>query len=249
MIEMAELTAYLDELLAVPKFQDYAPNGLQIEGRPEVRRLATAVTASLDALEQAIAWQADALLVHHGYFWKGENPCLVGVKQKRIRHCLAAGMNLLAYHLPLDAHPEFGNNAQLATVLGIVPTGPLTREPLLWTGHLEAAEPLAAFQERLHHRLNRAPAHFAGGPAMIQRIAWCTGACQKMIEQAAASGADAFLSGEVFEGSHHLARECGIHYFGCGHHATERYGAQALGEHLAGRFGVEHRYFELDNPA
>jgi len=248
MIVISNLIEYIDNLLLIKQFSDYAPNGLHIEGRPQVRRLACAVTASLDAIEQAVAWQADALLVHHGYFWKGENPCIVGVKKKRISHCLAAGMNLLAYHLPLDAHPTLGNNAQLASILGLTASGPLAGEPFLWSGYLESAETVPVFETRLRHRLHSSVQHLNGGPHTIERVAWCSGAGQKFIEQAAAVGADAFISGELSESTYHLAREWGIHYFGCGHHATERYGVQALGEHLAARFGVEYRYIELDNP-
>ncbi len=248
MISVTELTAYMDGLLAIHTYRDYAPNGLQIEGRREVARLATAVTASLDALDQAADWGADALLVHHGYFWQGEDACILGAKKRRIARCLTAGINLLAYHLPLDGHAELGNNVRLAMKLGIVPRGPLPTEPLLWTGVLPQTLDAATLARHLTARLHREPLYLAGGPLQIHTVAWCSGGGQKLLTTAAQAGVDAFISGEASESSYHLAYEYGIHYFACGHHATERYGVQALGEHVAQRFDLEYCYLESDNP-
>lgn len=250
-ISLSELTKYTDRLLRAGEIADYCPNGLQVEGRQEVRRIVSGVTASLALLEAAAAAEADLVLVHHGYFWKGEDPRLVGMKGRRVGFLLRHGISLLAYHLPLDAHPELGNNAQLAARLGITSVGSLDGGPvpLIWHGHF--SEPLSAAQlrERLAGVLQRQPLHVPGGPEVIRTIAWCTGAGQRFVEQAAQAGVDAFLSGEISEPTAHVARECGLHYFAAGHHATERYGVQALGEHLAQHYGLEHRFIDIDNPA
>jgi dinuclear metal center YbgI/SA1388 family protein len=248
---LTALTDYTDRLLHADAITDYCPNGLQVEGRPEVRRIVSGVTASLALLEAAVAAEADAILVHHGYFWKGEEPRLVGMKGRRIRFLLRHEVSLLAYHLPLDVHPELGNNAQLAARLGIEPDGSIDGgpAPLIRRGHFR--QPLAPDQlaERLDAVLQRPPVHVGGGPAAIRTIAWCTGAGQRFVEQAAQAGVDAFLSGEISEPTAHVARECGLHYFAAGHHATERFGVQALGEHLAERFDLDHRFIDIDNPA
>lgn len=248
---LSELTDFTERLLRAGEIADYCPNGLQVEGRPCVRRLVSGVTASLALVEAAIAADADLILVHHGYFWKGEDPRLVGMKGRRIRLLLRHDIGLLAYHLPLDAHPQLGNNAQLARRLGIVPDGSIDggTAPLLWRGSFE--QPLAPdrLAERLRTVLQRPPLHVQAGPAVIRTIAWCTGAGQRFAEQAALAGVDAFLSGEISEPTAHVAREYGMHYFAAGHHATERFGVQALGDHLAERFGLEHRFIDVDNPA
>ena len=252
MVTLNELVSYTNELLNSAAFQDYCPNGLQVEGRAQVRKLVSGVTASQALVEAAVAAGADALLVHHGYFWKGEDPCVTGMKRRRLAGLLAADISLLAYHLPLDAHPELGNNAQLGALLGLSPEG--------WFGdgrgpaiacHASLPETVtgAAFAERIAAALGRAPQFIAGGSHLIQRVGWCTGAAQGYIEAATRLGLDAFISGEISEATVHVARECGIHYFAAGHHATERYGVRALGGHLAERFGLEHRYLDLDNPA
>jgi dinuclear metal center YbgI/SA1388 family protein len=249
MISAAALAQHCDELLEVHQFQDYCPNGLQVEADRPIRRLITGVTASQRLIDAAVAAQADALLVHHGFFWKGEAQPLVGVKGRRVRTLNQAGISLLAYHLPLDAHPELGNNRQLAAMLEL-PNPQPTGAPgdLLWTAEL--AEPLAAagLVERIEQVLERTPLHLAALDRPLRRIAWCTGAAQGFIERAAALGADAYLSGEVSEQTVHLARELGVDYFAAGHHATERYGVQALGARLAQTFGLEHQYIEIDNP-
>lgn len=252
MAALTELVRYADQLLAAGEFADYCPNGLQIEGRPQVRLLVSGVTASQALIDAAVAAGADALLVHHGYFWKGEDPRLVGMKGRRVAALLRAGVSLLAYHLPLDAHPELGNNAQLALRLGITVDGAVDdreRHPLIPRGHFEQPYAPDALAERIGRVLGRAPLHVACGPARIRTVAWCTGAGQRFIDAAADAGVDAFISGEISEPTAHVARERGIHYYAAGHHATERYGVQALGERLAAQFGLEHRFIDLDNPA
>ena len=248
MLSLSRLQSYCDQLLRIDEFEDYCPNGLQVESGEQVQRLATGVTASQALIDAAADWEADALLVHHGYFWKGEPPCIRGLKGRRIASLIRDGISLLAYHLPLDSHHDLGNNRKLADRLGIREAEPAAEVKLLWQGRTGAAlsaEDLAAL---LEERLGRAPLHLPGGPLQIRRLAWCTGAAQGYIEQAAALGMDAYISGEVSEQTAHQARELGIHYFAAGHHATERYGVQALGEHLAREFGLEHRFIEIPNP-
>jgi dinuclear metal center YbgI/SA1388 family protein len=248
---LSELVASADRLLRPDQFQDYCPNGLQVEGRPVVRRLVSGVTASLALLEAALAAEADAILVHHGYFWKGEAPGIVGIRRKRLGLLLRNDISLLAYHLPLDAHPQLGNNAQLAAILDIEVTGGLQPVPLPIgnVGRLAEPQSLADFVARVTQRLGRAPLVVEGGSQPIRTIAWCTGGAQSYIEQAAAHGVDAFLTGEVSEQTVHLARELGVHFIAAGHHATERYGAPAVAGHLAAELGIEHRFIDVDNPA
>lgn len=246
-----QLELYLNDTLQIAQFRDYCPNGLQVEGRAEVHRLVTGVSASLALLEAALAWQADAVLVHHGYFWKGEDGRVVGMRRRRLGLLLAHDMNLFAYHLPLDAHPEFGNNAQLARQLGLVPDGKrFGPDQLGWLG--APAEPsagtVAALAQRLEQALGRAPLVLGDAQRPVRRVAWCTGAAQGMFEAAIAAGADVYISGEVSEPTTHLARESGVAYLAAGHHATERWGARALGEHLARHFGLEHRFIDIPNP-
>lgn len=251
MAHINDIITHLEQLLEPSAIRDYCPNGLQVAGKPEVSTIITAVTASQALLEQAIAAKADAILVHHGYFWKGENPCLVGPKRARLKMLLQHEINLLAYHLPLDLHPELGNNAQLAIKLGIerVERFALADGTLLgFKGHLPEPMSVESFAEHIEQHLARAPQVIKGHQGEIQQIAWCTGAAQDTIEQAAELGVDAFLSGEISERTVHSARELGIHYIAAGHHATERYGVQAVGEHLAKMFGISHQYIELDNP-
>lgn len=248
---LTELVAVADRLLQPEHFQDYCPNGLQVEGRPRVRRLVSGVTASLALLEAALAADADAILVHHGYFWKNEAPAVVGIKRKRLRLLLQNDISLLVYHLPLDAHPQFGNNAQLAAQLGITVTGGLqaVAHPIGNVGRLAEPMSLEGFADRVGQRLGRVPLVVSGGSQSISTIAWCTGGAQSYIEQAAELGVDAFLTGEVSEQTVHLARELGLHFIAAGHHATERYGAPAVGQYLAAQLGIEHRFIDIDNPA
>lgn len=251
MITRTELLAYLDEQLQVSRFQDYCPNGLQVEGKPEIKVLVTGVTASQALLDAAVKHHADAILVHHGYFWRGESPTVTGLKYQRLKTLLANDINLMAYHLPLDAHPEFGNNVQLAKILDIQIDGVITGtgEPAIGLrGKLKTPQLLTEFSSYISSQLGREPTIIAGHDRVINTIGWCTGAAQGYIQQAADSGLDAFISGEASEQTTHLARELGIHYIAAGHHATERYGVKALGEHLAQQFDLQHYFIDIDNP-
>lgn len=245
------LVARLDDELSTDKFSDYCPNGLQVQGRDEVHKIVSGVTASEALIDAAIAANADAILVHHGYFWKGEAAQVVGMKRRRLAKLLAHDISLIAYHLPLDAHPTLGNNAQLARRLGLLRECSLYDDPRQVgdVGRLENPMTAEAFAERIAHVLQRKPLHIAGGPALIQRVAWCTGGAQGFIEQAASHGVDAYISGEISEPTVHVARECGLHYFAAGHHATERYGVQALGEWCAENLGLSHEFIDCDSPA
>jgi dinuclear metal center YbgI/SA1388 family protein len=249
MTDSTEIGRYCDELLAADAITDYCPNGLQLAGARPVRRLVSGVTASLALIEAAVADNADALLVHHGWFWKGEDPRLVGMHGRRVSAAVRGGLALLAYHLPLDVHPALGNNRQLASVLGLRDAAPAGADGLVWTATLAAPQPGAAVAALVAERLGRSPLHVPVLDRPVRRVAWCTGAAQRFIDQAAALGADLYLSGEVSEPTVHQARELGVDYIAAGHHATERYGVQALGEHLAERFGLAHRFIDIDNPA
>lgn len=245
---LTELANYIASLLEIDRFRDYSPNGVQVEGRPEVRRLASAVTASQRVLEEAAAWGADAILVHHGYFWRNENPVVAGIKKRRIAHLLQHDISLLAYHLPLDAHPELGNNVQLGKELGFVAHGTFGEQALAWQGETAQTRSLDELARHIGERLGRMPLVIGDGTHAIARIAWCTGAAQGYFEQAASLGVDAFLTGEISEQNVHVAEETGVAFIAAGHHATERYGIQALGGHLADRFGLVHRFFDQDVP-
>lgn len=251
MVTLKALADYTDALLDSGSFSDYAPNGLQVEGRDEVRTLVTGVTASLLLLDAAIEADADAVLVHHGYFWKGEDPRVTGIKRRRLEKLLGSGVSLLAYHLPLDAHPELGNNAGLAAQLDLVTEGGFGNDGGMQLGRYgRLSTPMTGAELSAHiaSRLGREPLHLEGGSAKIETLGWCTGAAQSYIEAALEQGLDAFVSGEVSEQTVHIAKEGGIHYFAAGHHATERYGVQLLGAHLAAHFGIRHRFIDIDNP-
>ena len=252
MVERETLLAEFNTLLQPQFFKDYAPNGLQVQGKDGIRTLVSGVTATRALIERAIELQAEAIVVHHGYFWKSEDPAITGMKFQRVRLLIEHGINLFAYHLPLDAHPELGNNAQLARVLGIQVEGglqPGEQRPIGNLGSLDQPLGLEALAARISERLGRTPLCIRGGNHPIRRVAWCTGGAQGYIEQAAALGADAYISGEISEQTVHIARECGIHYIAAGHHATERYGARALGEYVAARLGLVHHFVDIDNPA
>lgn len=246
-----ELVSYLQEYLVCDDFKDYAPNGLQVEGIPVVQRMCTAVTASQAVILNAVALQADVLLVHHGYFWRGETPLITGMKYQRISKLIEHNINLLAYHLPLDCHPTIGNNACLGQLLQfeMIRQHPVGNVPnLLWTGVLNKPMTAKALSNEIHRKLARTPLHVSGTDKPIQRVAWCSGAAQDYIEEASFLGVDAYLSGEISERTYYQAQELGIHYFACGHHATERFGVQALGEHLSERYGLFHQFIDSDNP-
>ncbi|WP_249978801.1 Nif3-like dinuclear metal center hexameric protein [Vreelandella olivaria] len=248
-----QIVAACDHQLRASQFKDFTVNGLQVQGRDTVTRVMSGVTACQALLEEAVAWRADLVLVHHGYFWKNEPVAITGMKQKRIKTLLYHNINLLAYHLPLDAHAELGNNAELARRHGWKVEGCLDGElgeGLLWSGRLAEPQHIDALAQQMTSVLQRAPLVVeAPGVGEVDRIAWCTGGAQDMITAAYEAGAQAFISGEISERTTHLAREMGIHYIAAGHHATERYGVQALGEWLAGEYGVEHRFVDIDNPA
>jgi len=249
MIQIHVLEQWCNQQLNPTNFTDYCPNGLQIEGERPIARLATGVTASLDLIQAAIDWQADALLVHHGYFWRGESSPITGMKGQRIRTLMQNGISLFGYHLPLDAHPLWGNNAQLGQRLGLNDPRPTDKaDGLLWQGELTNPLSPEVFAGEIAQALSRQPLLIEAGNRQIETVGWCTGGAQKFIDDAADLHLDAFISGEVSESTVYTARERDIHYFAAGHHATERYGVQALGEQLANTFGIEHRYFEIDNP-
>lgn len=251
LIQQQNLTKYINQLLQVELFQDYCPNGLQIEGRQTIKTIVTGVTACQDLIDQACYLKADALLVHHGYFWRGEPQPIVGIKQRRIKSLLANDINLYAYHLPLDAHPEYGNNAQLAKRLEIVIDDRMTIDNnpnIFYYGRFTKPKTAAEVTDLVTTQLHREPLYIGVGDQSINRIAWCTGAAQDFIDYAIELNCEAFITGEVSERTYHIAREQGLHFFACGHHATERYGIQSLGEHLALEFDLEHHFVDIDNP-
>jgi dinuclear metal center YbgI/SA1388 family protein len=247
-MQRTELDTYLAQYLEVAKFRDYSPNGLQVEGRASLERLVTGVTASAALLEAAIEAHADAVLVHHGYFWRGEDARIVGTRRRRIGLLVTHDVNLFAFHLPLDAHAEVGNNAQLGRVLGFPLAGRFGEQEIGMYGELDDSFTLASIAQRIEERLRRAPLVIGETSRPVRRIAWCTGAAQGYLEHAVSLGVDLYVTGEVSEQTVHLSRETGVAFIAAGHHATERYGVQALGEHLARRFGIEHRFIDIDNP-
>ena len=247
-MQLIELQDYIGSELAVGRFNDYCPNGVQVEGRAEVHRIATGVTASQAVLEAATAWGADTILVHHGYFWRSEDASITGIKKRRIAHLLRHDVSLLAYHLPLDAHPEWGNNAQLGKRLGFIEEGRFGEQDIACHGRLLAPKSLDKLKLGIAESLQREPQVIGDLGANITRVAWCSGGGQGYFEQAISLGVDVFVTGEASEQCFHLAQETGVAFIAAGHHATERFGIQVLGEHLAVHFGVEHRFFDQDNP-
>ena len=250
-VDRDELAQYLVQLLEISRFRDYCPNGLQVEGKQQIRSIISGVTASRALVEAAIDLEADALLVHHGYFWRDENPCITGIKHGRLKLLLQNDINLFGYHLPLDHHPELGNNAQLAALLGFQPSGRFGENDLGWLGKASDST-LATVGDlvaQIEVKLARKPL-LIGDPAQpLRMVGWCSGAAQSLLGDAAAAGASVFLSGEISEQTLHIARETGIAYLACGHHATERLGVQALGERIAAEFGIRHRFVDIANPA
>lgn len=252
------LLSYCGQLLRVDAFADYAPNGLQVEGRAMVTRIVSGVTASQAMLDAAFEQGADTVLVHHGYFWKGEDARVLGMKRQRLATLLRHNMNLLAYHLPLDGHPIYGNNAQWAMALGLKETQGFLGTPnarIGVRGVLPEALNGSALKLVLERVLGRevlhvpAHAHDSCTERPLRSLGLCSGGAQGYITEAASLGLDAYLSGEISEQTVHIAREMGIDFFACGHHATERFGVRALGEHLADTFGIEHCFLDLPNPA
>lgn len=243
-----ELENYLDQLLDVARLQDYCPNGLQVEGRDRIEKIITGVTASLELLKAAITLEADAIIVHHGYFWRGENACITGMKHRRIALLMQHRINLFAYHLPLDIHPELGNNVQLAKRLGFIENARFGEQNIVVRGELIEAMPLRALGNKISQALEREPQIIGNPNHAIKRLAWCTGAAQGYFEAAIAQHVDAYITGEISEQTVHAARESGVAFIAAGHHATERYGVQALGEHLADKFDIRHHFVDIDNP-
>ncbi len=248
-----DLVQTLDALLQPATFKDYGPNGLQVEGRAQVQTLVSGVTASRALIEAAIAQQADAILVHHGLFWRGQTGCITGWMKQRLALLLQHDINLLAYHLPLDAHPQLGNNAQLAQVLGLVTEQQTGEQNLLFVGRpvAGAVASAAALTQHVQQALQRPVTLVSGLPenTPITQLAWCTGGAQGYFEAAIAAGAQAFITGEISEPQAHYARECGVAFLACGHHATERYGVQALAQAVAAQHGLRHIHIDIDNPA
>jgi dinuclear metal center YbgI/SA1388 family protein len=244
------LAKFLDEYLQVGQFNDYCPNGLQVEASEKIEKVVTGVTASQALIDRAIELKADAILVHHGYFWKGENAAITGIKAKRIQSLMNNGISLLAYHLPLDAHPELGNNAQLAKLLGFAVEAGLDSSefPVGNIGSVNEPVDLLALGGQIEQLLGREPLLIGDVTRVVKRVAWCTGAAQSYIDKAADLGVDCFISGEISEPTVHIARERGIAYIAAGHHATERYGIKALGEMLADKYSIDVEFVDIDNP-
>lgn len=247
-MKRVDLVRYLDELLNVGQFRDYCPNGLQVEGRDEIRCIVAGVTASQALLDAAVHQGADALLVHHGWFWRGEDGRVTGLRRKRLQTLLVNDLNLIAYHLPLDSHAELGNNAQWAKRLAWQIDGRFGEQDMGWFGGAAEATTLAALCAQLGEILQRQPLAIGDMRRLIRRIAWCSGGAQNYFEQAIALGVDVYISGEISEQTVHLARESGVAYIAAGHHATERYGVQALAAHLADRFSLDCHFVDIDNP-
>ena len=251
MIERQQLLATFDALLQPERFKDYGPNGLQVEGRQQIGKIVSGVTASRALIEAAVAAQADAIFVHHGLFWRGHDGRITGWLRQRLGLLMQHNINLFAYHLPLDAHPEWGNNAQLGAHLGFTPQGRFGEQQLGWLGEASAAAMSSpqAMASHIESALGRAVTLVAGKPGPMQRVAWCTGGAQGYFEDAIAAGADVFVTGEISEPQAHYARECGVSFIACGHHASERYGAPAVAAHVAAQLGLEHEFIDIDNPA
>jgi len=247
-MQLSALNHYLTELLQPERFSDYCPNGLQVEGKAEVKKIVTGVTASLALLQRAQAVNADAILVHHGYFWKGESQAVTGIKMRRLKWLLANELNLFAYHLPLDAHPGIGNNVMLGEVLGLEIAGWLGDGNMIAWAELPQAQSLQVLADAISAQLGRQVQLIGEQDKQVKTVAWCTGAAQGYIEQAISANIDVFISGEISEQTVHQVRESDTAYLAAGHHATERYGIQALGLHLAEKFNLEHEFIDIDNP-
>jgi len=254
-VSTTDLAFWLDQTLQPERFRDYCPNGLQVEGKATISHIIAGVTASQALLRAAVDRRADAVLVHHGWFWKNENPCIVGTKRQRLDLALRAQLNLFAYHLPLDAHPVLGNNAQLARALGLEPErhedgSPRTCGPdnLVWLGRCQPPRTLDELRHTICNALQRTPLVVGNPQQVIERVAWCTGAAQGMMPSAIDAGAQLYITGEASEQTFHLAQETGTAFVAAGHHATERYGVAALGRAIAEEFGIRVDFVDIDNP-
>ncbi len=253
MTTRAALTTAFNQLLQPERFKDYGPNGLQVEGKSEIKKIVSGVTASLALIDAAIEMQADAIFVHHGLFWRGQDGRVTGWMKQRLQKLLAHDINLYAYHLPLDAHPTLGNNAQLGNLLGFTPLeggefGRFGEQDLGWLGYTSHSS-FSALAEHVSLKLNRHLARIDTAQSAIKKVAWCTGGAQAYFESAIAAGADVFMTGEISEPQAHYAREMGVGYIACGHHASERYGAPAVAAHVAAELGLAHEFVDIDNPA
>lgn len=252
MARQQQILAAFDNLLEPQRYRDYGPNGLQVEGKQEIRRIVSGVTASRALIEAAIEARADALFVHHGLFWRGHDGRVTGWLKQRLALLLAHEINLFAYHLPLDGHAELGNNAQLGLQLGLQASGRFGEQDLGFLGERVDAAPFASasvLAQHLEKVLKRPVTLVDTAQGAIKKIAWCTGGAQGYFESAIAAGADAFITGEISEPQAHYARECGVAFLACGHHASERFGAPAVAGHVAAQLGIEHQFIEVDNPA
>lgn len=254
-ISCSELVRWLDAYLEASRFKDYCPNGLQVEGTVNVRHIVTGVTASMALLEAAVERGADTILVHHGWFWKNEDERIRGMKKKRIAYALEHNLNLIAYHLPLDAHPEVGNNTQLARQLGFKQDLDANGQPkgigpnnLIQTGYLDIPESLGSLSAKISDILQRKALTVGNPQQVIERLAWCTGGAQGYMSEAIEAGVDLYISGEASEPTYHYACETSTAYIGAGHHATERYGVKALGEKVAEHFKVQVEFIDINNP-
>ena len=249
-VNRSALEQFLASELQIARFRDYCPNGVQVEGRNEIKRIISGVTACQALLEEAVKLKADAILVHHGYFWRGEDMRVIGQKYKRLKTLLENDISLFAYHLPLDMHPIVGNNAQLAKELDLQMTSRFGDDEIIWMGNTsqESIKTVGDLASHIEKKLGRAPMLIGDANQLLGNIAWCTGAAQNMLGQAIDAGATVYISGEISEPTVHLARESNVAYLACGHHATERYGVQALGELIEKQFGIEHIYVDINNP-
>lgn len=248
-----EFLSIIEEILDAQSINDYCPNGLQVEGSTEISKIITGVTASQALIDEAIERNADCIIVHHGYFWKGESQAITGLKKRRIQALLENNINLMAYHLPIDIHPTFGNNAQLGKLFSFrnVKCHPAVKPlGIIMHGELEEACDAESFRRHISQKLDREALHVSSSSnKAIQKVAWCTGGGQSYIDAAHDLGVDAFISGEISEQTTHSARELDLHYFAAGHHATERYGVKSLGEHLSQVTGIKCEFVDIPNPA
>ena len=251
MIKLSDFVAYTDDLLNIDQYYDYCPNGLQVEGKPEIASIVSGVTASLELIDAALEKQADAIIVHHGYFWKGDPPQITGMYRRRLHRLLVNDVSLMAYHLPLDDHIDVGNNAQIGKLLGFKMVGKFgigSEAQLGCYGSLDKVLNPEQFAQHLGKTLGRTPLHIAGSAREINKVAWCTGAAQSYLAEASKLGVDAFITGEISEQTVHIARETNMHFYSTDHHATERYGIKALGEHLSNQFAIKHQFIDIANP-
>jgi dinuclear metal center YbgI/SA1388 family protein len=249
MIDQKVLTAHIDQVLDAERFKDYGPNGLQVEGKARIGKIVSGVTASLALIDAAISEGADAILVHHGLFWRGQDGRVTGWMRQRLGRLIEHNINLLAYHLPLDAHSSLGNNAQWGFKLGLLADARFGEQNLGFIGAAPEGLSLQGLADQAQQDARRAVTVLPGDGRPLRRVAWCSGGAQGYFEGAIAAGADVFLTGEISEPQAHYARETGVAFIACGHHASERHGAPALAQAVADQFGVRHTFIDIDNPA